>query len=127
MVNSVDLSDHVDTFTLEADQGRIDITPLGVVQQYSYPGLQIIADPVITFYQDYATGKVYATLIGLWQNQTVFNIVAKADAGARTLTNPEWTVPVFLANMPIMMGKRGSMHMAPVTLAPGGLATILTS
>ena len=126
-MNGVDLSDHVESLTLEVGQENADNTPMGSIQRYGVPGMQTITNPTMTFYQDYATGKVYATLVALWQGQTIFNVVCKADAGARALTNPEWTVPVYLAKMPVLMGRRGDRHLAPVTCAAAGLATIATS
>lgn len=127
VVNAVDLSDHVEAFTLEFGLNKQVAAAMQDLQDYDMPGTQVVSDPVITFYQDYATSKVYQTCIALYTNRTTFNIVGKADAGARALTNPEWTVPVFILKLPIMMGKRGDRHMAPVTLAPAGLATVLTS
>ena len=127
-MNGVDLSDHVDTFTLEVGLLGQVVTPYGATQGYSAPtGQQTVTDPVLTFYQDYAPGKTYATFLALWQSQTVFNVVAKADAGARALTNPEWTVPVFIKTLPIMTGRRGDRHMAPVTCTVGGIISIVTA
>jgi hypothetical protein len=127
VVNGVDLSDHVESFSLEAGINKQAAAAMGEIQDYDMPGTQVITDPTVTFYQDYATAKVYQTLVGLYTNRTVFNIVAKADAGANAPTNPAWTVPVFISKMPVMMGKRGDRHMAAVTLAPAGLATIAIS
>jgi hypothetical protein len=104
------------------------ITPYGAPQAYSgATGIQTVTDPVITFYQDYAPGKTYATFLTLWQNQSVFNIVAKADSGARALTNPEWTIPALVTKLPVMTGTRGSRHMAPITCTVAGIVSIATS
>lgn len=103
-------------------------TLYGDGQTYAKPtGVQTVTDPVLTFYQDYAPGKVYQTFLGLWQLKTIFNLVAKVDAGGRSVTNPEWTVPVVVARLPIMVGTRGARHMAPVTCTVAGLVTILTA
>lgn len=127
VVNGIDLSDHVESVTLAVGQDQIPATPAGVRQKYSKPGHQTVTDPVITFYQDYAPGKVYATFLALWQNQQIFTIVGKAFSGARSPTNPEWTIPVFVGALPLLAGKRGDRHMAPVTCAVGGVLTIATS
>jgi hypothetical protein len=127
IVNSVDLSDHVEQFTLEAGMNKQAAAAMGEIQDYDMPGTQVITDPAVTFYQDYATAKVYQTLVALFSARSTFNIVAKADSGANAPTNPAWTVPVFILKMPVMMGKRGDRHLAAVTLAPAGLATIATS
>lgn len=127
IVNGVDLSDHVQAIDLEVGQTKVDNAPIRSAQAYTRPGVLTVTDPVLTFYQDYATGKTYQTFMALWQNQTVFNLVIKADAGARALTNPEWTIPVYVLNMPVMVGKRGDAHMAPITCTVAGLVTIATS
>lgn len=127
VVNSVDLSDHVDTVALEVGLNNQFAAAMGEIQDYDMPGTQVISAVVITFYQDYATSKVYQTLVALYTNRTVFNIVAKADSGANAATNPAWTIPVFIAKMPVISGKRGAAHMSAVTCTPAGLATIATS
>lgn len=125
VANSIDLSDHVESLTLEVGLNKQAAAAMQDLQDYDMPGTQVISNPVLTFYQDYATSKVYQTLQPLYTNRTVFNIVAKADAGANAASNPAWTVPVFIMKMPIMTGKRGDRHMAPVTLAAAGLATFV--
>ena len=100
---------------------------MGEIQDYDMPGTQNLGDPQITFYQDYAAAKVYATFFALFTARSVFNLVVKADAGANALTNPAWTIPVFVSKKPLLQGKRGDRHMAPVTLKAAGLMTIATS
>ena len=100
---------------------------MGEVTDYNMPGTLAISDITATFYQDYAASKVYITLYTAWAARTTFNIVLKADSGANATTNPAWTIPVFVASMPVMQGKRGDRHMAPVTLAVAGLYTVATS
>lgn len=128
IVNGVDLSDHVESVALEVGLEMQPTMPYGGTQRYATPtGVQIVSDPVITFYQDYAPGKVYATFIAVWQSQAVFNLVAKADAGARSTANPEWTIPVALNKMPVMTGTRGGRHMAPITCTVAGVISIATT
>jgi len=69
----------------------------------------------------YNTAKVYATLQAAFAARTIFNLVCKASSGAKALTNPEWTIPVFVGQYPVMTGKRGDPHMAPVTFAVAGV------
>lgn len=100
---------------------------MGDLQDYSIPGTLTVTDPVVEFYQDYDTAKVYATLKALQAARTIFNIVGKASSGATSSTNPEWTIPVFVAQMPLMTGRRGDRHMSPVTFATAGELTIATA
>lgn len=127
-VNGVDLSDHVEAVSgIDIGINNQAAAAMGEVQDYDMPGTQNLGDPMITFYQDYASSKVYATFIGLFTNRTTFNLVVKADAGANSATNPAWTIPCFVSKKPLMAGKRGDRHMAPVTLKVAGLMSIATS
>ncbi len=127
VVAGIDLSDQVESVTLAVSTSKVPATPFNSPQRYTSPGIQLVADPVITFYQNYAAGKAYATFWPLWVASTVFTITMKADAGPRAVTNPEWSVPVYVLSMPLMSGTRGARHMAPVTVTPGGLLTIATA
>lgn len=128
VANGVDLSDHVESVSgLELGINGQMAAAMGELQDYDMPGTTTVSDPQITFYQDYAAAKVYATLFPLWQNRTTFNLVVKADAGANATTNPAWTVPVFISKEPLLQGKRGDRHMAPVTFKVAGAMTVATS
>jgi len=74
-----------------------------------------------------AWGKVYATLMALWTARSTFTLVLKADAGATATTNPQFTVTVFIANMPVISGTRGDRHMTNVTFQPASALAIATS
>lgn len=127
IVNATDLSDHVEQVSFEIGLNKQGAAAMGDLQDYDMPGTQIVTPPTITFYNDFAASKVYATIFPLWQNRTTFNIVGKASSGARSTTNPEWTIPVFIGKAPLMMGKRGDRHMAPVTTEVAGALSVLTS
>lgn len=126
-VNSVDLSDHVEEVSLVATTNKQFASAMSELNDYTMPGTLALSDITATFYQDYAASKVYITLYTAWAARTTFNVVLKADSGATAATNPSWTVPVYVASMPVMQGKRGDRHMAPVTLAVAGAHTVATS
>lgn len=127
VVNSVSLSDHVESLTLEGGTEGFAIREYGESQVYDRIGMLVLSNVVATFYQDYAAGKVYATIYAAWLAQTVFNIVGKASSGATSATNPAWTIPAYVAKTPFMAGKRGDRHMAPVTFGVGGILSVATS
>lgn len=128
VVNSVDLSDHVESVTFgEMNTNRQDAAAMSERQDYSMPGTLMITDPVATFYHDFAAAKIYATLYAAWIAVTTFNIVGKASSGANAATNPAWTIPVFVGKAPMMTGKRGDRHMAPVTFTVAGVLSVATS
>lgn len=128
VVNSVDLSDHVESITFgEMNINKQDAAAMGDLQDYSMAGTLMITDPQVTFYADFAAAKVYATLYAAWIARTQFNVVGKASSGAVSATNPAWTIPAFVAKCPMMSGKRGDRHMLPVTFAVAGTLTVATS
>lgn len=123
-INAVDLSDHCESLSIEVATNKHPAAAMGELQDYDLAGTLQISDPQITFFQDYAAAKVYATIHAAWAARTTFNIVAKASSGAASATNPAWTIPCFVAKSPVMSGKRGDRHMAPVTLAVAGAYSI---
>lgn len=128
VVNSVDMSDHVENVTFgEMGTNKQFAAAMSEIQDYDMPGTIMITDPVATFYQDFAATKVYITLYTAWLARTTFNIVGKASSGANSTTNPAWTIPVFVGKAPMMNGKRGDRHMAPVTFAVAGVLSVATA
>lgn len=128
VINSVDLSDHVESITFgEMGTNKQFAAAMSEIQDYDMPGTIMISSPVITFYQDIAAAKVYATLYAAWIARTIFNAVGKASSGANSATNPAWTIPSFVEKKPFMSGKRGDRHMSPVTLAVAGVLSVATS
>ena len=120
VVNGVDLSDHVEAVSLVATTNKQAAAAMGDINDYSMPGTLALSDIAATFYQDYASGKVYQTLQTAWAARTTFNLVLKPTSGAAASTNPQWTIPVFVASQPVMTGTRGQRHMVAATLAVAG-------
>lgn len=125
LVNSVDLSDHVEQVTFgEMGTNGQAAAAMSEIQDYDMPGTLLISDPSVTFYHDFAAAKIYATLYAAWLARTVFNIVGKASSGSTSATNPQWTIPVFVGKAPMMTGKRGDRHMAPCTFKVAGVLSV---
>lgn len=121
LVNSVDLSDHVESIEWNAttNSGRGDA--MGDTQQYDMALLLVVPDIKVTFYQDYAAAKVYATLNAAWiVPQTYFNVVAKASSAATSATNPKFTIQCFVKQQPLLKGTHGDRHMADAIFGVSG-------
>ena len=127
VVNGVDLSDRVESVEMIVGTNDQPAAAMSEVQDYGMPGTLTVSNPQINFYQDYAASEVYATLVAAWQARSTFNLVCKADAGATAPTNPQWTLPVYVAQMPLLQGTRGERHMAPVTCGVAGVLSIATA
>jgi hypothetical protein len=126
-IDDVDLSDHVESLEITVGINKQAAAAMTEIQDYSMAGTVTISDLTVTFYQDYAVAKVYATLHAAWLGRTTFNVVAKPNSGAAAPDNPEWTIPCFVGEMPVMTGTRGDRHMTAVTLAVAGLYTVTST
>lgn len=86
-VNSVVLSDHGNKVTVEDNRDSVDITAFGATSKAVTKGLGD-AKITITFFQDFAAGKVHATLQPLIASTTPVPVEIRATSAARSATNP---------------------------------------
>ena len=86
-VNSVVLSDHANKVTIEDNRDAVDITAFGATSKAVTKGLGD-AKITVTFFQDFASGKVHATLQPLVGSTTPVTIEVRATSAARSATNP---------------------------------------
>jgi len=86
-VNSVVLSDHANKVTIEDNRDAVDITAFGATSKAVTKGLGD-AKITVTFFQDFASGKVHATLQPLVGSTTPVTIEVRATSSARSATNP---------------------------------------
>lgn len=86
-INGVTLSDHAKSVTVEDTRDQVDITAFGATSKAYTKGL---GDAKITveFYQDFAAGKVHATLQPLLGSTTPVTIEVRPTSAARSATNP---------------------------------------
>lgn len=126
--NSIDLSDHVRSVTVDVSADEVDVTAMGAVAHAVIPGLR--NDSVtVEFYVDSASGKVDATLWPYVGTTTGATLVVKLDSAGVSTTNPTWTVTsVPLEYTPINM-QIGEAHTTTVTFKPvaGGFIARATS
>jgi hypothetical protein len=125
LVNSVDLSDHVDTVVVTTDTDDVDITAMGATAHQHAPGLR--NDSIdITFLQDFAASKVDATLFPLLGN-TGFTVVVKPVATTVSTTNPSFTATCVLMTYSPLNGKVGARSDTSVKFQTTGLIVRATS
>jgi len=106
-LNSVDLSDHVKQVELPLEMVAQDGTAMSATTKHSIPGLKD-AKISITFLQDFATGKVDATIFPLYTAGTAFVLVIRPDAGVIGTANPAFTMTVFCKTYNPVSGAVGS-------------------
>jgi len=90
-INGVVLSDHARSAQIQDDSAQVNITAFGATNNAYAKGL---GDGTFTieFFQDFAAGKVHATLLPLKQGTTPFTIKVRPVSGAISATNPEITM-----------------------------------
>jgi hypothetical protein len=97
LINGIDLSDHVTKVTTEDMRDQVDITAMGASNKVYGKGL---GDGKITieFLQDFAAGKVHATLQPLISTSTTFSVEIRPVNGARSATNPAVLMTALMFN-----------------------------
>ncbi|MGD9693915.1 MAG: radical SAM protein [Phycisphaerales bacterium] len=105
-VNGVVLSDHSNSVTVEDTRDSVDITAFGASSKAMTKGL---GDAKITvdFFQDFASGKVHATLQPLIGSTTGVTIEVRATSSARSATNPAALMTGLLMNYNMLAGGIG--------------------
>ena len=124
LVNSVDLSDHVTSLTLDTGADDVDTTAMGATYKNRTGGLKEWSVQ-ITFQQDYASAKVDATIWPLLGSTTTVSI--NPVNAANSATNPNYSGSVLVAEYPAISGSVGELSTASVTWPGAGTLTRATS
>lgn len=105
-VNGVVLSDHGNSVTVEDTRDAVDITAFGASSKATTKGLGD-AKVTVQFFQDFASGKVHATLQPLIGSTTPVTIEVRATSAARSATNPAAVMSGLLMNYNMLSGGIG--------------------
>jgi hypothetical protein len=105
-VNGVVLSDHGNAVTVEDNRDQVDVTAFGATNKAYGKGL---GDAKITvkFFQDFAAGKVHATLQPLIGSSSGVTVEVRPTSGARSATNPAAVMTALLFNYNFLDGSIG--------------------
>ena len=113
VINSVDLSDHVQQVSITLSRETQDDTAMGNSARSNSAGLKAAAISV-TFLQDFAASEVDATLWSLYDNATEHTVVVKETSSAVGATNPTYTLTGFISAYTPIGGSVGNQHVTPV-------------
>jgi hypothetical protein len=124
-INSVDLSDHVTSVTLNRSFDELEVTAMGDGGHKFVKGLEA-SSVTIDFLNDTATANVLATLQAAWgTNVTVVLLQEKGTAvGA---TNPLYTMTCLVNNTTDINGAVGDIGMQSVTWNVSGTVAVTTT
>ena len=112
-VNSVDLSDHVTSVTLNRTFDELEVTAMGDASHKAVKGLES-SSVTIDFLNDTAAANVLATLQAAYG--TTVTVVLLQDKGtAVSATNPLYTFSVLVNNLTDINGAVGDLGTQSVT------------
>ncbi len=94
-LNSVDLSDHVTSVTINRVFDELEVTAMGDTAHKFVKGLEA-STVTIDFLNDTAVGEVLATLQAAWG--TTVPLTLKQTSAAISATNPEYQTTVLVNN-----------------------------
>ncbi len=123
-VNSVDLSDHVQSITINRNFEELDVTAMGDSGRKAVKGLEA-SSISIDFLNDTATGEVLQTLQAAWG--TSVTVVVKQTSAAVSATNPSYTMSCLVNGTSDVAGDVGSLGMQSVTWNVNGSIAIATA
>ena len=124
-VNSVDLSDHVTSVTLNRSFDEIEVTAMGDLGHKAVKGLEA-SSISISFLNDTASSKTLATLQAAW-GTTVTVVLLQDKDTAVSATNPLYTMSCLINNTTDINGAVGDISMQDVTWTVNGTVAIATS
>jgi hypothetical protein len=116
-VGGTDLSDHVRSIEVQMNYADVDTTAMGAVSQTHSPGLR---DDRITvnFFQDFASSKVDATIVGLAGSTSGATIQAFANGVTASSTAPSYTMVGSPFEYSPINGEIGAASQTSVTFLP---------
>jgi hypothetical protein len=106
IVNGVTLSDHANQVTINDTRDSVDVTAFGATNKAVAKGLGD-ASISVQFFQDFASGKVHATLQPLLSSGTTVVIEVRPTSAARSATNPAALLSGLLMNYNMLSGGVG--------------------
>lgn len=113
-VDSVDLSDHASSVTIETSFDEADATGFGSVYRENLQGLGD-ATITVTFQQDFDAASVDATLWPLSQSGETFPVVVKPTSDVVGATNPSYTMTAVLTSYSPLAGSIGDVSTTDVS------------
>jgi hypothetical protein len=124
-VNTVDLSDHVTSVTLNRTFDELEVTAMGDLGHKFVKGLEA-SSVTISFLNDTATANVLATLQAAW-GTNVTCVLLQDKITAVGATNPLYTFTALVNNTTDINGAVGDIGTQDVTWNISGAITVATT
>ena len=124
-VNSVDLSDHVNSITLNRNFDELEVTAMGDSGHKFIKGLEA-SSITLDFLNDTATASVLQTLQAAWgTNVTV--VLLQNKGTAVSATNPLYTMTALINGTTDINGATGDLSTQSVTWNVSGTVAVATT
>jgi hypothetical protein len=123
-INSVVLSDHISSITIDTKEDIIETTGFGSSAKTRVAGL-VDNSVMLDFFQDFAATNVEATIYPLLGSTTT--IVVQPASTAVSTTNPTYTFTALVSEWTPLKGGIGQLATASVTWPISGSITKATS
>ena len=124
-INTVDLSDHVTSITLNRTFDELEVTAMGDSSHKFVKGLEA-SSVTIDFLNDTAAGETLATLQAAW-GTTVTCVFLQDKDTAVSATNPLYTVSLLINNTTDIAGDVASIGMQSITFTANSTVAVATT
>jgi hypothetical protein len=114
LINGVNLSDHGNHVEITSEKDEVDVTGFGATSKVIALGLGD-GNMGFTFIQDFAAGSVDATLQPIHSGGTSVTVEVRPTSGARSATNPAYTMTGVLPSYSPLNGDIGDASTIDVT------------
>jgi hypothetical protein len=113
LVNSVDISNHVQQVDTPLQRAEVDVTSMGDTASEIVLGLAD-ATWTVTVFNDYAVGNIDSQMFALSQTNTPFPVEIRPVNGARSTSNPGYTMTALLPQYNPIAGNVAAAVMSPL-------------
>lgn len=124
-VNSVDLSDHVTSVTLNRNFDELEVTAMGDSGHKFVKGLEA-SSITIDFLNDTASANVLQTLQAAWGTNVTI-VLLQAKGTAVSATNPLYTATCLINNTTDINGAVGDLSVQSLTFNVSGTVAVATT
>ena len=124
-INSVDLSDHVTSVTLNRSFDELEVSAMGDSSHKFVKGLEA-SSVTIDFLNDTASANVLATLQAAW-GTTVTVVLLQEKGTAVSATNPLYTMSVLVNNTTDINGSVADIGTQSVTWTCNSTVAVATT
>ena len=124
-INTVDLSDHVTSITLNRTFDELEVTAMGDSSHKFVKGLEA-SSVTIDFLNDTATANVLATLQAAW-GTTVTCVFLQDKLTAVGATNPLYTVSLLINNTTDINGAVGDIGTMSITFTANSTVAVAST